>query len=347
VPLAFGASALACSSYGQAEMATKFLGPAVISALMGGAVLLAKFATDRGHVIKPLLNKARTQLSGMLNAAALLKELLLLNEFAAKAKQPTVFPALVDHEGALFVAQDMGSPLHAKREGLVVSDPEELRNGVPKGKFVLNPAAITDDQIVLVIGPNSGGKTTWIKQLFSNLLLGQVGSRIFAAAGRLCPATKIAFSLPKQNSVDSEEGSFGEELAWVRPLLDQGVDKYAILGCDELGRGTGEIASAPIAMDILRTLQLTGVRIVLATHNSRLVESLQDGTLRFNVLHPEAVLIKQADDTQRIVLTKRILPGFPAAEVSPQAYAVDVARRLGIGPEQLEELRRAIISERN
>ncbi len=278
-----------------------------------------KIPIDKELVLHPLHEMAQTQLVPALNSIANLKGLLALNRFFRDAKLPSSSATLVPADEVIFVAQNMGSPLHSTQ-----------------ADFVLNDASIGGPESLVLCGPNSGGKTTWIKSVMLNLLLCQAHGRGFFSAGKISPATKIGFTVPKQNQSSSTEGRFGEELGGIADHLDVTVDSRTILGIDEIGSGTSEKAATPIALPILKTMQFCGMRVILATHNLDLLDTLDEN---FRILHPDAVSEVQPDGRPGVRLTHKIVEGRFPEDMDPALYARQVAQRMGVDEDGLSRFR--------
>jgi DNA mismatch repair ATPase MutS len=298
---------------------------------MGTLIAYAgKLIVDKSLVLKPIAKMAQSQIAPALNGVALLKELTALNRFFGESKIPNSRASLVPSDEVIFVAEEMGSALHSKQ-----SD------------FVLNQSKIAGREIVILCGPNSGGKTTWIKASQLNLVLCQLTGRGFFTAASFSPATKIILTVPKQNNSNSSEGRFGVELDGIASHMDRTIDSKTLFGIDEIGSGTSEKAATPVAIPILQTLQFCGVRVLLATHNLDLLESISRNPIACTPLHPEAIQIRQQDGSDGVHLTRKIREGVFPANMDPALYAKQVAQRLGIDNMALDEFRADWLAERN
>ncbi len=273
--------------------------------------------------------KAQTQVPPLLGATALIREFLALNRFAESSTHPSSFMRLVPSDGAYFSAQDMGSPLHAEQE-----------------TWVYNAASVVDAAPTIIMGPNSGGKTSWLKDVFSNWLLAQVGGRSFVREGSFSPATRFILSVPKQNNHESTQGRFGEEIQWLRPELDRGLNSCSVVAFDEIGSGTSEGASAPIGVDILEVLAAHECRVLVATHNYPLKDALASAGIMVNPLHPEVLLVGYPDGSQEADSTHRILPGFPSEKIPPELGARRVMSELGLSPRDLAGFKARALEKR-
>lgn len=294
------------------------LGTAISAGICALAYTAVGGASTKIRFHDALVARAAHDVPKALGAAALVCELMALNRFTSASPQPTAFMRLIESDEALFCAQGMGSPLHHNNP-----------------HFVLNDAEIKDSHPTLVMGPNSAGKTTWIRALSANWLLAMLGSRSFVQAGSFSPISRLIISAPKQSVSQSRQGRFGEELAWLGPELARGINSRCVVAFDEIGSGTAEPAAAKIGVPILRTLEAHGCRTIVATHNSHLRDALENAQVPIHALHPEILVVTKPDGTVEADSSHRIMAGFPNTDIPPESGAWRVLSELGLSPEAL------------
>jgi len=219
------------------------------------ALMFRGYRTSAGEVAERLLSDV---LSGVERPVALLFQL---------------FGDLGVHLGA------MGFRDLASANGLAVTLPTLASVGEPlelEGLF--NPllllsgiTPITADvragpgAIVMVTGPNSGGKTRLLQSIATAQLLAEGGLFAPARAARVPRASGLFASLFEEARADQPEGHLGMELLRIRKIFDD-LDEGALVVIDELCSGTNPSEGEEIARLVLSLLPELGVRAFVTTH---------------------------------------------------------------------------------
>ncbi len=182
------------------------------------------------------------------------------------------------------------------------------------------------DALVLITGPNSGGKTRVLQALAITQLLGQVGLFVPAAESSLVRAPKMFVSLIEEAPADQKEGRLGTELMRVRRLFEQ-LEPGSLVILDELCSGTNPSEGIAIFEMVLGLLPRLRPRAFLTTHFLDAARGLAANppTKRLETLQVE---LDERDDP-----TYQFVPG-----VAPTSLAHAVAARLGVTAEELEAL---------
>jgi DNA mismatch repair protein MutS2 len=119
--------------------------------------------------------------------------------------------------------------------------------------------------IVLVTGPNSGGKTRLLQALAIAQLFSDSGLFAPASAATIPRASGLFASLFEEARADQPEGHLGMELLRIRRLFDE-LDPGALVVLDELCSGTNPSEGEEIAQLVLSLLPELGVRAFVTTH---------------------------------------------------------------------------------
>ncbi|MEE2778715.1 MAG: DNA mismatch repair protein, partial [Acidobacteriota bacterium] len=123
----------------------------------------------------------------------------------------------------------------------------------------------TENSIVLVTGPNSGGKTRLLQSLAWAAVLGQSGSFAPASAATLPMLNGLFVSLVENESADQTEGRLGRELVRIRSLFEQmRVGSMVVL--DELCSGTNPSEGVEVFAMVLRLLDRVKPTAFVTTH---------------------------------------------------------------------------------
>ena len=175
-----------------------------------------------------------------------------------------------------------------------------------------------DRPLLLITGPNAGGKTIALKTLALFALMAQVGCQIPAAEGARLPRLSRLFAIiGDDQSVSENLSTFSAFVKQVREILTEADDRSLVL-LDELGAGTDPDEGAALAQAILEELDARGALVIATTH----LEPLK----AFASTHPRARNASVEFDGATLAPTFRLRYGQPG-----QSYALSIAARLGLG----------------
>ncbi len=187
-----------------------------------------------------------------------------------------------------------------------------------------------DDAVVVVTGPNSGGKTRLLQALGLAQVLGQSGIYTPAREARLRIARGTFASLVHQDAADLSEGRLGTELIRIRTLF-QGVGSRSMILLDELCSGTNPSEAAEIVAIVLRLARKLSPVAFVTTHFLDLARHLEDDPPIERMEFLQVEIDGQEQSTYQFV------PGVAATSL-----ALGTANRLGVSFERLS----ALIDER-
>src|SRR5213593_1757784 len=174
--------------------------------------------------------------------------------------------------------------------------------------------------LLLITGPNAGGKTIALKTAALLVLMAQTGCHIPAAEGSRLPViTHLHAIIGDDQSVSENLSTFSAFVKQIREVLDQ-ADERSLVLLDELGAGTDPDEGAALAQAILEELAERGALVIATTH----LEPLK----AFASTHPRARNASVEFDTATLAPTFRLRYDQPG-----QSYALTIAARLGLGPE--------------
>ncbi|HXH84086.1 MAG TPA: endonuclease MutS2, partial [Candidatus Tectomicrobia bacterium] len=177
-----------------------------------------------------------------------------------------------------------------------------------------------DRPILLITGPNAGGKTIALKTLALAALLAQTGCHVPAAEGSCLPVFARLFAIVGDDqSVAENLSTFSAFVKQVREVLDA-ADARSLVLLDELGAGTDPDEGAALAQAILEALADRGALVVATTH----LEPLRT----FASVEPRARNASVEFDTTTLAPTFRLRYDVPG-----QSFALAIAGRLGLSPD--------------
>ena len=172
-------------------------------------------------------------------------------------------------------------------------------------------------RVLIITGPNTGGKTVSLKTLALFTLLNQCGFPIPAAEETALPLCSGVFAdIGDEQSLDQSLSTFSGHMKNIGQMLRHSDGKSLIL-LDELGSGTDPQEGGAIAMAVLDKLIQQGDLVVVTTHH---------GVLKnYGYTHPTCTNASAEFDEKTLAPTYRIRAGIPG-----ESRALDIARRNGL-----------------
>ena len=172
-------------------------------------------------------------------------------------------------------------------------------------------------RVLIITGPNTGGKTVSLKTLALFTLLNQCSFPIPAAEETALPLCSGVFAdIGDEQSLDQSLSTFSGHMKNIGQMLEQSDGKSLIL-LDELGSGTDPQEGGAIAMAVLDKLIQQGDLVVVTTHH---------GVLKnYGYTHPTCTNASAEFDEKTLAPTYRIRAGIPG-----ESRALDIARRNGL-----------------
>ncbi len=200
-------------------------------------------------------------------------------------------------------------------------------------RFVPNDLYLNDSshQILLITGPNMGGKSTYLRQAALIVIMAQMGCFVPAAEARLPITDRIFTRIGASDNLARGRSTFLVEMTEVAAILNSATPSSLVI-LDEVGRGTSTFDGLSIAWAVVEHLnRATCARTLFATHYHELteLEQLLPGVKNVHV----SVRESGAD----IVFLRRVEPGS-----ADKSYGIEVARLAGIPPEVIERAREVL-----
>jgi len=224
------------------------------------------------------------------------------------------------------------------RPSLVEGDVLEITGGrhpvveraVGEGSFVPNDtglggrsdsAAESHPQIAILTGPNMAGKSTYLRQVATIVLLAQIGSFVPADAATLGLVDRIFARVGAQDDLAAHRSTFMVEMVETAHIL-RGATPRSLLVLDEIGRGTSTfdgIAVARAVVEYIHDSPRLGCKTLFATHYHELAE------LERSLTGVRAMRMEVLEHGERVVFLHRVAPG-----AADRSYGVHVARLAGV-----------------
>jgi DNA mismatch repair protein MutS len=178
-----------------------------------------------------------------------------------------------------------------------------------------------EDQILIVTGPNMGGKSTYLRQVALICILAQMGSYVPADQAEIGIVDRIFTRIGAMDYLMVGQSTFMVEMLEAANILNNATSQSLIL-LDEIGRGTSTFDGLSIAWALAEYLhenENTRAKTLFATHYHELTE-LSLTLPRIKNYH---VSVKEWKD--EIIFLRKIVPG-----PSDQSYGIHVAKLAGI-----------------
>ncbi len=192
-----------------------------------------------------------------------------------------------------------------------------------------------NNQILIITGPNMGGKSTYLRQTALIALMAQMGSFVPAKAASIGLVDRIFTRVGATDFLSVGQSTFMVEMLETANILHNSTDRSLII-LDEVGRGTSTFDGLSIAWAVAEYLhERPGIRprTLFATHYHELTELA--GTMpRIKNYH---VAVREWKED--IVFLRKILPG-----PSDRSYGIHVAKLAGLPKEVITRAREILLN---
>ncbi|HRQ41139.1 MAG TPA: hypothetical protein PLD25_24745 [Chloroflexota bacterium] len=325
------------------------LGPNIIGAVvpLGGpperaAPLMVPLFRDLSEILDKIAKPIARQLEQYMRISAQplagLRPEIIFYVYAAGLAQklaashlPTCWPEIApldERVGEIEENYNLHLALHLSRE--VAGANQVVVNDVILGE---------NGRIVILTGPNRGGKTTYLQAVGQAQVLAQAGLFVPGRQARISPVDNIYSHFPVEERLEPGTGRFGDEASRIRAIFNK-VTRHSLLLLNETLSTTNASESLYLARDIVRILRQIGLRAIYTTHLHDLAASapqLNEMPGDSKVVSMVASLPAEDGEDASGVYGRgpyKISLGPPAG----RSYAERIAARYGIAREQLIEL---------
>ncbi|ALM54496.1 DNA mismatch repair protein MutS [Halomonas huangheensis] len=217
-------------------------------------------------------------------------------------------------------ALDLVSPTLAEAPGIdILGGRHPVVEQVSDNPFVPNDLRMDDERRMLVItGPNMGGKSTYMRQAALITLLAHVGSFVPADSATIGPVDRIFTRIGSSDDLAGGRSTFMVEMTETANILHNATEQSLVL-MDEIGRGTSTFDGLSLAWASAEHLTQTRAFTLFATHYFEMTALAEQATTVANV-HLTA-----AEHNDGIIFMHRVEEG-PAS----QSYGLQVAQLAGV-----------------
>ena len=200
-------------------------------------------------------------------------------------------------------------------------------------RFVPNDLCLEPErlQILLITGPNMGGKSTYLRQVALIVIMAQMGSFVPAREAKLPLTDRIFTRIGASDNLARGRSTFLVEMSEVAAILNHATPSSLVL-LDEVGRGTATFDGLSIAWAVIEHLQkFTRARTLFATHYHELTE------LAEILPGVKNVHVSVKETPSEIIFLRRVEPGS-----ADKSYGIEVARLAGLPRAVVERAREVL-----
>jgi DNA mismatch repair protein MutS len=200
-------------------------------------------------------------------------------------------------------------------------------------RFVPNDLYLdhSTQSLLLITGPNMGGKSTYLRQAALIVIMAQMGSFVPATQAKLPLTDRIFTRIGASDSLARGQSTFLVEMSEVASILNTATSSSLVL-LDEVGRGTATFDGLSIAWAVVEALENgSRPRTLFATHYHELteLEGLVPGVRNVHVSVREL--------GNQIVFLRRVEPGS-----ADKSYGIEVARLAGLPADVISRARQIL-----
>jgi DNA mismatch repair protein MutS len=192
-----------------------------------------------------------------------------------------------------------------------------------------------ENQILIITGPNMGGKSTYLRQVALIVILGQMGSFVPARSAEIGRVDRIFTRIGAMDFLSVGQSTFMVEMLETAGILHNATLRSLVL-LDEVGRGTSTFDGLSIAWAVAEYLherEDLRARTLFATH----YHELTDLALTLNRIKNYHVAVREWKD--EIVFLRKIVPG-----PSDKSYGIHVAKLAGIPKDVIDRAREILFN---
>jgi DNA mismatch repair protein MutS len=227
--------------------------------------------------------------------------------------------------------QDLSGPSFSAGDSSGYEFPRNSRF-VPNDLFLNS----TTQTILVLTGPNMGGKSTYLRQTALIVIMAQMGAFVPATKARLGIVDRVFTRIGASDNLARGRSTFMVEMTETAAILNTATPKSLIL-LDEVGRGTSTYDGLAIAWAAIEYLHArTRAKTLFATHYFELTELAEQlaGVKNYHVAVKET--------GSGIVFLRRVEPG-----AADRSYGIEVAKLAGLPDEVVQRAREVLAEHEN
>ncbi len=293
--------------------ATKYVEPMAVVELNNQiADLMIEERREIIKILKRLADMFREEKHSLIRNLHILTELDSLNARAVYAHEIKAILPEIDDELKWDIRMAR-HPLLLKRLGEKVTVPLNIKLG-------------DDFRMLIISGPNAGGKTVALKTVGLLQLMLQCAIPLPVEEGSRFPVCEQVFvQIGDKQSLENDLSTFSSHIEGLKNILEN-VGERALVLIDEIGIGTEPSSGAALAIAILEKLNLPGICTLVSTHQNQLKlfasekEMVENGAMQYDI-----------DKLEPLFILETGVPG--------SSFTFDICGRFGLDREIIERSR--------
>lgn len=215
----------------------------------------------------------------------------------------------------------------------------QQNNTKPSSYFVANDCALGSDadpeRLLMITGPNMGGKSTYMRQTALIVLLAHCGSFVPAAHAHIGDIDRIFTRIGSADDLAGGKSTFMVEMIETANILNQATNKSLVL-MDEVGRGTATTDGLAIAHACVNRLVEIGCLTLFATHYFELTQLVNTAESQHASIRNVHVAASEVDG--QLLLLHQIKDGAASS-----SFGLHVAKMAGIPTQVLNDAKRYLV----
>ena len=215
-------------------------------------------------------------------------------------------------------------------------------NPQPSSQFVANDCALgsntNPERLLMITGPNMGGKSTYMRQTALIVLLAHCGSFVPAASSYIGDIDRIFTRIGSADDLAGGKSTFMVEMIETANILNQATNKSLVL-MDEVGRGTATTDGLAIAHACVNRLVEIGCLTLFATHYFELTQLAQNkNSIENKHASIRNVHVAASEVDGQLLLLHQIKNGAASS-----SFGLHVAKMAGIPTQVLNDAKRYLV----
>lgn len=195
---------------------------------------------------------------------------------------------------------------------------------IERNKVVTNTYTMKDStRVLLITGPNTGGKTVSLKLIGLFVLMTYSGIPICAEEATIPYFDEVYLDITDDQSIEQSLSTFSAHISKLA-YITKNVTSHSLVLLDEIGSGTDPKEGESLAIAVLNDLRLKGCMTIATTHYGRLKT--------YGKKHKDILLASVQFDVEKMTPTFRYIEGLTG-----QSNALTIARRFGLKESILKE----------
>ena len=206
----------------------------------------------------------------------------------------------------------------------IVNGRHPLVESISEEEFISNDTYLNlkDSNMAILTGPNMSGKSTYIRQVATIVLLAQIGSFVPAKGAEISLVDRIFTRVGASDDLSRGRSTFMVEMDEAANIINNAT-KYSLIVLDEIGRGTSTYDGVSIAWALSEYLvKELKARTLFATHYHellKLAEKFPESVKNYNVLVEEDI------EKGTVIFLRKIVEGG-----TDRSYGIYVAKMAGL-----------------